>query len=307
MDSLKDHINNLMDQGNLTKQYHTILKEVVFKDPDVRAFLQKHQDELDEEAIMKSAGKLYEFVNEKAKSYDDEEAVVKGHYPKLVLFNKRIHVEYVPTESEIRRQKTLEAKNRMKSFYISKEVKEANFDDLIYTMEKAEAIKATIDFIDQYEKRPNEYHKGLYIQGSFGVGKTYLLGALAKKMSEAGYEVTLVHFPTFTVEIKAAIQDNTVMDKVNAFKETEILIIDDIGAESMTAWLRDDVLGVILQYRMQHNLSTFFTSNMSMKQLEEEHLTHASGNEPVKAARIMERIKYLANEIEITGQNFRHN
>lgn len=307
MDSLKDHINNLMDQGNLTKQYHTILKEVVFKDPDVRAFLQKHQDELDEEAIMKSAGKLYEFVNEKAKSYDDEEAVVKGHYPQLVLFNKRIHVEYVPTESEIRRQKTLEAKNRMKSFYISKEVKEANFDDLIYTMEKAEAIKATIDFIDQYEKRPNEYHKGLYIQGSFGVGKTYLLGALAKKMSEAGYEVTLVHFPTFTVEIKAAIQDNTVMDKVNAFKETEILIIDDIGAESMTAWLRDDVLGVILQYRMQHNLSTFFTSNMSMKQLEEEHLTHASGNEPVKAARIMERIKYLANEIEITGQNFRHN
>lgn len=307
MDSLKDHINSLMDQGNLTKQYHTILKEVVFKDPDVRAFLQKHQDELNKEAIMKSAGKLYEFVNEKAKSYDDEEAVVKGHYPQLVLFNKRIHVEYVPTESEIRRQKTLEAKNRMKSFYISKEVEEANFDDLIYKTERAEAIKATIDFIDQYEKRPNEYHKGLYIQGSFGVGKTYLLGALAKKMSEAGYEVTLVHLPTFTVEIKAAIQDNTVMDKMNVFKETEILIIDDIGAESMTAWLRDDVLGVILQHRMQHNLSTFFTSNMSMKQLEEEHLTHASGNEPVKAARIMERIKYLANEIEITGQNFRTN
>lgn len=306
MDSLKDHINSLFEQGNLTEQYHTILNDVVFNDPDVRMFIQNHQDELDNEAIMKSAGRLYEFVNEKAKSHNDEEAVVKGHYPQLVLFNNRINVEYVPTEGELNRRKTLEAKNRMKSFYISKEVEEANFENLNYTTEKAKAIKATIDFIDQYEKNPTQYHKGLYIHGSFGVGKTYLLGALAKKMTAAGYEVTLVHFPTLTVEIKAAIQDNTVMEKLNVFKETEILIIDDIGAESMTAWLRDDILGVILQHRMQHNLSTFFTSNMSMKQLEKEHLTRASGDEPVKAARIMERVRYLADEIKITGQNHRN-
>lgn len=34
-------------------------------------------------------------------------------------------------------------------------------------------------------------------------------------------------------------------------------MIDDIGAESMTSWIRDDVLSVILQYRMQEQLVTF--------------------------------------------------
>ena len=36
-------------------------------------------------------------------------------------------------------------------------------------------------------------------------------------------------------------------------------MIDDIGAESMTSWIRDDVLSVILQYRMQEQLVTTFS------------------------------------------------
>ena len=43
-------------------------------------------------------------------------------------------------------------------------------------------------------------------------------------------------------------------------KNTEILFIDDIGAENCSAWSRDEVLGPILQYRMQSHLPTFFTS-----------------------------------------------
>ena len=37
-------------------------------------------------------------------------------------------------------------------------------------------------------------------------------------------------------------------------------------------YLDDEVLGVILQYRMEENLPTFFTSNLSLKELE-DHLT----------------------------------
>lgn len=35
-------------------------------------------------------------------------------------------------------------------------------------------------------------------------------------------------------------------------------MIDDIGADSMSSWVRDEVLGVILEYRMQQQLPTFF-------------------------------------------------
>ena len=35
-------------------------------------------------------------------------------------------------------------------------------------------------------------------------------------------------------------------------------MMDDIGADAMSSWIRDEVFGVILQYRMQEQLPTFF-------------------------------------------------
>ncbi len=85
-------------------------------------------------------------------------------------------------------------------------------------------------------------------------------------------------------------------------------MIDDIGADSLSSWLRDDVLGVILQYRMQEELPTFFSSNLSLEQLEQQYLTvnNRGEAEPLKAKRIMERIKFLADEYHVVGKNRRN-
>ena len=40
----------------------------------------------------------------------------------------------------------------------------------------------------------------------------------------------------------------------------------------MSSWIRDEVFGVILQYRMQEQLPTFFSSNFTMDELE-QHLS----------------------------------
>jgi primosomal protein DnaI len=75
----------------------------------------------------------------------------------------------------------------------------------------------------------------------------------------------------------------------------------------MSSWVRDDILGVILQYRMQEQLPTFFSSNFNMLQLENEHLrvTQRGEDEPLKAKRIMERVRFLAKEINMIGKNRR--
>ena len=90
-------------------------------------------------------------------------------------------------------------------------------------------------------------------------------------------------------------------------KRSPILMIDDIGADAMSSWIRDEVFGVILQYRMQEQLPTFFSSNFTMDELE-QHLsvTQRGDEEPLKAKRIMERIRYLTKEIEMTGRNRRN-
>lgn len=85
-------------------------------------------------------------------------------------------------------------------------------------------------------------------------------------------------------------------------------MLDDIGADQLSSWLRDDVLGIILQYRMQEELPTFFSSNLSLKDLLTQYLTvnNRGEAEPLKARRIMERIIYLSKEYTMIGKNRRH-
>ena len=93
--------------------------------------------------------------------------------------------------------------------------------------------------------------------------------------------------------------------EVKYYSNIEILLIDDIGAEKVTDWGRDEILGTILQTRMNNGMPTFFTSNLTIEELE-KHLSLTKDNEDhVKAKRIIERIKFLTDDIELLGNNYR--
>lgn len=71
------------------------------------------------------------------------------------------------------------------------------------------------------------------------------------------YPSLLVYVPEFVRELKNSLADHTLEEKLNMVKSTPILMLDDIGAESMTSWVRDELLGTILQYRMAEAVPTF--------------------------------------------------
>ena len=82
-----------------------------------------------------------------------------------------------------------------------------------------------------------------------------MMAALAHDLSEKRQaSTTLLHFPSFAIDVKNAISSGLVKETVDQVKKAEILILDDIGAEQMSAWVRDEILQVILQHRMQENL-----------------------------------------------------
>lgn len=298
----------MMDAAKLNDMFSQIMKNEVFKDTEVRAFLTENKDSLDKEAIERSASKLYEFVSEKRKVGDADSSLAPGYRPKLILNNHRVDVTYVPTSELLKKQKEEKIKSRIRSMYMPKDLKEARLEDFEATKKRQNALDKAITFIENYLEAPKSYHKGLYLHGPFGVGKTFLLGGVAHELSEQGYPSLVVHFPTLAVEMKNSIGKNTTEDKLEKFKKAPVLMIDDIGADSLSSWIRDDILGVILQYRMQEELPTFFTSNFDMNQLEKEHLsvTQRGETEPLKAKRIMERIRFLSDEVEMSGENRRH-
>ena len=95
--------------------------------------------------------------------------------------------------------------------------------------------------------------------------------------------------------------------KLERIREANILMLDDIGAEDVTTWVRDEVIGPLLHYRMVHELPTFFSSNLNLEELEHHLSISNKGAEITKAARIIERIKSLANEFYLDGKNLRNN
>ncbi|MCC4340182.1 primosomal protein DnaI [Limosilactobacillus reuteri] len=310
MQSLNKTLQGLMRGQNIANNIQQTMKQV-YADKDVQTFLNENRDRLSKEAIKRGQSKLYEFFHEKQLIEKGVPTVAPGYSPQLVISAGQIDVTYVPTKQLLERQRQRYIQRLVNSINMPKFIKNASYDDYYLnedtqTDTRTKAIQAAMDFTDNYQK--GEFQPGLYLYGQFGVGKTYLLGAIANELAKSkGVATTMVHFPSFAVEMRNSIKQNNTGEKLDAIKRAPILMLDDIGAGAMTTWVRDDILGVILEYRMQEELPTFFSSNFSMDELQNNHLAiNAQGdNEPLKAARIMERIKYLSREIEMEGKNLR--
>ena len=302
-------LKGFLDQRGATQgmpNMQSIEKEI-FEDEDVKAFLDQHKEELTPEAIRKGMSALLEFRMERDARKNHKEVKAPGLEPCLEVHNGFILVNYKRTEEAIRQERERKRRRLIHSINMPKNIAEARFSDTALTKEREDVIRELLNFIEAYKTDSTTYHKGLYLAGPFGVGKTYMMGALANELSENGIETTLVNVPTYSAEIKQAIATNTVEAKLVSIKNTPILVLDDIGAEMNSAWFRDEVLMVILQHRMLQELPTFFTSNFTIEQLE-AHFAHSNkgDQELLKAKRLVERIRFLAKEYFVDGQNHRN-
>ncbi|MGM7720890.1 primosomal protein DnaI [uncultured Metabacillus sp.] len=312
MDHLSKSIRNLTNRPDFKDRYNNIKKQVL-NNAEVQAFLSKHSSEIEEGMIDRSLVKLLEFINQSKNCQDcpslsECKNILEGYHPRLVIQGKIIDLQYdkCPTKETYDERKKHES--LIKSMYIPRDILGASFEQIEVEIDEPSRFKAISlaqDFVEQYNSGMSP--KGLYLYGSFGVGKTYILGALANELASHKVSSMLVYVPEFMRELKGSFQNSTSLDeKLDAVKKIPVLMLDDIGAESMSSWVRDDILGTILQYRMLENLPTFFSSNFNLKQLQHHLAVSQRGEEePVKAARIMERIKHMAIPIELSGRNRR--
>lgn len=222
--------------------------------------------------------------------------------------NFDIAFNYVPCRYKEKDIKNNAYKDNLSLFNMPLKIKEAKMRDIsIDDKSRVDAIMFADNYFKNYGSKDL---KGLYLYGNFGTGKTYLVSALFNELAKKGVKSAIVYYPDFLRELKSSFQnkseeDNSFADKYNYIKNIPLLLLDDIGAENVTAWGRDEILGTILQYRMNEELPTFFTSNLSLSELE-SHLSLANNKEDkVKARRIIERIRCLCECIEIIGKNRR--
>ena len=279
------------------------LVQKIMKDPDVAAFIQ--QESLTPEELNRSISKFNQYITERDKFLrGDTDYIAKGYKPILVMNHGYADVSYEETPELIAAEKEAAIKNRLKLINLPATLKKASLAQVdLDDLERLPVFEKLLAFVEQYPT----IRKGLYLYGDFGVGKSFMVAALAHDLSEKrGVSSTLLHYPSFVIDVKNAIGDGNVKTLVDELKLSEVLILDDIGAEQSTAWVRDEILQVILQYRMQENLPTFFTSNFNFEELEQHFAKGKHGNDETwEARRVMERIRYLVEETRLEGVNRR--
>ena len=279
------------------------LVQKIMKDPDVAAFIQ--QESLTPEELNRSISKFNQYITERDKFLrGDTDYIAKGYKPILVMNHGYADVSYEETPELIAAEKEAAIKKRLNLINFPSSLKNVSFLDVYRDdVQRLTVLKRMIEFVNDY---PNNL-KGLYLYGDFGVGKSFMVAALAHDLSEKrGVSSTLLHYPSFVIDAKNAISDGNVKTLVDEIKLAEVLILDDIGAEQSTPWVRDEILQVILQYRMQEDLPTFFTSNFNFEDLEKHFAKGKNGNDETwEARRVMERIRYLAEETRLEGVNRR--
>lgn len=259
---------------------------------------------IDEELATKYTSLLYDSSVEvenckNCESIHDCKNCVKGFCLVPEVHDKTINFSY----NICRYEKKEVYKENLTTFDIPLSVKEASMKD-IYTNDKNRLaiIKELKRFIKGYKENKSE--KGIYLHGSFGSGKSYLIAALFNELAKSGVKSVIVHTPELLRDLKDSFS-SSYSTKFNELKKTDLLLLDDIGAEYLTSWGRDEVIEPILQYRMDQKLPTFFTSNFTLDELE-KHFTTTNGSvDKVKAKRIIERIKQLSTDVELISKNLR--
>jgi primosomal protein DnaI len=309
LEPINETLKRLASSGNFQKRYEKMRSDTL-NHPDVKAFLKEHQNDITNEMIEKSLSKLYEFKDQSKNcrdcpSLDGCINLMKGYHPELVITRNTIDLVYERCQRKIIEDEKKKNENLIRSLYVPRDILQATFADFDGDSGRLDAVDKAATFLMNYEK--NSRQKGIYFYGKFGVGKSYLLGALANELAKKRISSMIVYVPELLREMKSAIADSTLNGKIEALKKEPILMLDDIGAEAVSSWTRDEVLGPILQFRMLENLPTFFTSNFNFQELE-HHLTYSQRGEEerIKARRIMERIRSLCDPVLVDGPNRRN-
>jgi len=259
--------------------------ESLRKDPRLKNYLiDEHNANLYEQMINSMSH------CDKCKSLSECPNNIKG-YKKVVENNslKMCACKYLKSSIELEN-----ANLKFKTLFLPENVINATLDNYYLTSEsRKKAYQDATNFISNIDSNP----RGLYLYGEFGVGKTFLLAAIANELTKKGKNVILAYFPDLVRSIKNAFETPAKLEEIiNELKTVDVLMLDDVGSENLTPWLRDEILGPILNYRYMAHNTLCVSSNLSPQQYI-SHLSHTSqGDDTVKGTRIALRLLKLADK-----------
>ena len=133
--------------------------------------------------------------------------------------------------------------------------------------EQAYSLRQAYQICRDFALNPDGW---LMLMGSYGCGKTHLAAAIANSCLATGYRVLFQLVPDLLDHLRATFAPNseTTYDELfEQVRETPLLILDDLGAQSASPWAQEKLFQ-LLNHRYIARLPTVITTNQRLDSIE---------------------------------------
>lgn len=137
-----------------------------------------------------------------------------------------------------------------------------------------------------YARQPVDW---LYLWGDVGTGKSHLAAAIAQYVAGTGVATSYVSAPALFRFVRSGMSDHSADARLEALHTVDLLVIDDLGTEHLTAWATTVLFDLVNQRYIQ-DLPTVITSNLHFDDLPD---------------RIADRIAERAQVLRLSGSSYR--
>jgi len=124
--------------------------------------------------------------------------------------------------------------------------------------------------LDWTEKCPGSSPRDLLLMGQSGLGKTYLMHAMARRLLQRGKNVLLISAYSFLDTARRAYFSQRTED-LDAILHADILMIDDMGSEPLMENITIVQWFNLIDQRQRLNLPTVISTNLQLGELRERY------------------------------------
>lgn len=141
---------------------------------------------------------------------------------------------------------------------IDEEYRHATWADLEIKSEDQKKAYSTVNkYIENLDENIKK-GKGLFFQGSYGTGKTYISAIIRREALSRGYSVLFIGFPEYFQMMAESQKNFKQNDKIfEIASKAELLILDEVNAD-LNSWKRDELYKLVDKRK---DKSTIYTTN----------------------------------------------
>jgi DNA replication protein DnaC len=145
--------------------------------------------------------------------------------------------------------------------------------------------------------------RGLLFMGPAGVGKTHLAVAIIKGLTERGFAGIFCEFGSLLKEIQDSynpISKSSELKVLSPIYQTDVLVLDELGATIPTDWVRDTMYQIINKRYNDKKLTIFTTNYSDARRSDKEQVL-----EDRIGTRLRSRLYEMCSKVVMDGGDYR--